>query len=523
MTLVSFITLCVSLTAALCLAAVNFMHYFQLNSYKFAEHKEWLVRNVGRLCLLAILSAAVGLCALIGGVLGLFSAAALTVLYALAAKPKSAKSSKKPIVFTARVKRMLATEALLAVGFFAALSLLMPTRLAPIWAGVVLLFLPYLNLAANIINAPIEKAICNYYINDAKKMLAAHKSLKVVGVTGSYGKTGTKYALTALLSEKYDVLMTPASYNTPMGVVKTVRSSLRATNEIFVCEMGAKYVGDINELCEIVDPELAIITSVGEQHLLTFGGLDNIVKTKFEIADYLKNKNCPTVVGYDNENIKKELLRRGTDGFVRCGSDENADFRVSDVSADERGTSFTLTLADGESVRLTVALLGAHNVSNIACAAAAAYKLGMSLDEIRLAARKIRSAPHRLEMSRRGRDILIDDAYNANPAGTRAALDALSLFEGCRIIITPGMVELGTESEDFNYRLGSDAAKICDHILLVGERQTRPIAKGAADVGISADRLRVFERVEDAINYAFSLSSDGRKIVLLENDLPDNY
>ena len=328
--------------------------------------------------------------------------------------------------------------------------------------------------------------------------------------------------MTALLSEKFDVLMTPASYNTPMGVVKTIRESLRATHEIFVSEMGAKYVGDIDELCGIVDPDIGIITSVGAQHLETFGSLDAIVKTKFELADYLSKKGCKTVVGYGNENIRNEIDNRSVSDFIRCG-DDGADHKISDVSADERGTSFTLTFKDGKSVRLTVALLGAHNVSNVACAAAVAYELGMTPDEIRLAAKRIEAAPHRLELRRRGRDLLIDDAYNANPAGTRAALDALSLIEGTRIIVTPGMIELGDESEKFNCRLGSDAAQVCDYVILVGERQTAPIARGAREAGIDENRLRVFERVQDAIDFAFTVPTDDRRVVLIENDLPDNY
>lgn len=507
---------------AVSLCAVRYMHFFQLNSYKFAEHKGWLKRNAGPLSFVAILAALSPLGSLFGGIFGSVWTITLCLIYGAVSKPKSKKRTKKPLVYTARVKRMLVTEAIVSAAFLVLWAILLPARLLSVGIGVLLLAAPYLNLLANVINAPIEKAIANYYVNDAKKMLRSHPSLKVVGVTGSYGKTGTKYALTALLSEKFDVLMTPASYNTPMGVVKTIRSSLRATHEIFVCEMGAKYVGDIDELCEIVDPDIGIITSVGAQHLETFGSLDAIVGTKFELADFLSKKNCKTVVGYDNENIKNELKNRTEADFIKCGT-QNADYSVSDVSADERGTSFTLTLSNGESVRLTVKLLGAHNVSNVACAAAVAHELGMTLDEIRLAARRIESAPHRLEMSRRGKDILIDDAYNANPAGTRAALDALSLFEGCKIIVTPGMIELGDKSVAFNRRLGCDAAKICDYIVLVGEKQTAPIALGALESGFDPNRLRIFERVQDAISFAFSIQTDERRIVLIENDLPDNY
>ena len=517
------ILLLITLSAAVASASLRYMHGFQLNSYKFAEHKSYLCRNAGPLCLLAILAVLCGLCSLLGETLGTVLSSVICLLYAAAAKPIPKKRAKKPLVYTARVKRMLITQSVVVIALVTLWAVFMPNRLYPLGGAVILLATPYLNLLSNVINAPIEAMIRKYYINDAKKMLAAHKNLKVVGITGSYGKTGTKYALATLLSHKYDVLMTPASYNTPMGVTITVRSSLKATTEIFVCEMGAKYVGDIKELCDLVEPDIGIITSVGAQHLETFGSLDRIKKTKFELSDYLIPKGGKVAVGFDNENIAAELSKRGDEGYIKCGLSEGSDYRISKVRADESGTSFTLTLKNGESTDLTVALLGAHNVSNIACAAAVAHSLGMTLDEIRIAARRIESAPHRLQIRKRGRDILIDDAYNANPAGTRAALDALSLFDAERIIVTPGMIELGAESDEFNRQLGRNAAAVCSYIVLVGERQTRPIYEGAIEAGFDEKRIRVLERVGDAIDFAFSVPADKRRAVLIENDLPDNY
>ena len=146
---------------------------------------------------------------------------------------------------------------------------------------------PCIILLSNLINKPLELSINQYYTNDAKKMLRACPNLKIIGITGSYGKTSVKYYLTTLLRSKYNVLMTPESYNTPMGVVKTIRGSLKATDEIFVCEMGAKWVGDIKELCDIVHPHHGIITSIGPQHLESFKTLDAIKGTKFELADAL--------------------------------------------------------------------------------------------------------------------------------------------------------------------------------------------------------------------------------------------
>jgi UDP-N-acetylmuramoyl-tripeptide--D-alanyl-D-alanine ligase len=373
-------------------------------------------------------------------------------------------------------------------------------------------------MIANFINAPVEAAVRKYYLNDAIALLRSHPSIKVIGITGSYGKTSTKYYLHTLLSEKYDVLMTPGSYNTPMGVVKTIRSSLRATHEVFICEMGAKYVGDIKELCEIVEPEVGLITSIGAQHLDTFGSLENIVKTKLELSDFISGKGGRVFINGDCQ-----LLLDNASGSTVCSSSSEADYITGGVSANEHGTSFKIMLKDNTELEITAKVLGAHNVSNLALAAAVAYEMGLSPDEIKRGARRIESAPHRLQLLHRGNDIIIDDAYNANPAGTKAALDALSLFDGYRIIVTPGMIELGNRSEEFNKSLGKHAAKVCDKIILVGKRQTESIYRGATEAGYPEARIAVYESVTDALNAAFSTQSDTRKIILIENDLPDNY
>jgi len=513
-----FILSALCLVAALTLCCIKHMHFFQLNSYKSAEHKVWIGRNKGPLLWLAIL-ALLHLVALpMSTVFSAIVCTVISLLYAATSKPRSKKRSKKPLVYTARVIRMLITETLMFAITALIFFLLLPIDLYPIYAAAALLLCPHACMLANIINAPVEAAVRRYYLNDAVSLLRSHPSLKVVGITGSYGKTSTKYYLHTLLSEKYDVLMTPGSYNTPMGVVKTIRSSLRATHEIFICEMGAKYVGDIKELCEIVDPQLGLITSIGAQHLDTFGSLERIVKTKLELADYIKGKNGRVFINGDCR-----LLLDNAEGCTVCSSSETADYTTSNVRADEHGTSFTVTLKGGTEINLTAAVLGAHNVSNLALAAALAYEMGLSPDEIRRGARKIESAPHRLQLLHRGKDIIIDDAYNANPAGTKAALDALSLFDGYKIIVTPGMVELGKRSEEFNRELGVRAAKICDKIILVGKRQTESIYRGAIEAGYPKSSISVYEKVTDALSAAFAIASDSRKIILIENDLPDNY
>ena len=510
-----------ALAVAALSSCLKYMHMFQLNSYKWKEHAPWMRRNVRPLLLLAGLSLLTALFCFLPAVPAALASTATALIYAFTARPKAKKKSKKPLVYTARVKRMFLTEALLWLLCTLLTAWLLPSALAPVGIALCLLLLPYFCLMANVINAPIEKAIRHYYTEDARRRLNAHPSLKVVAVTGSYGKTGTKHYLNTLLSEKYEVLMTPGNYNTPMGVVLTVRSSLRATHEIFICEMGAKYVGDIRELCELAKPTMGLLTSIGAQHLETFGCLENIVNTKLELADYLREHDGLLLLNGDNA-----LLYDNRDRCPRhciSGSRSDADVRVSDIRASVSGTSFALTFPNGECVRLSVKLLGAHNVSNVALAAAAAFSLGMTPEEIRRAATRLESAPHRLQLLRHGPDLIIDDAYNANPAGTRAALDTLALFDACRILVTPGMVELSDSSDAFNTAFGQNAAEVCDYILLVGPKQTKPIYDGARAAGFPEERLHVLDTVEQALALAFTLPATKQRVVLMENDLPDNY
>lgn len=517
MSLYTYFIPTVAVLAALCCCALKFMHYFQLNSYKNAEHTAFARRNLS-LYLLSPIYALIILPAIFMGYFAPLYVILISLSFSVSYKPKSHLITKKPLVFTARVKRMLVTETVIVAAGAVLAFVFLPYKLLPVAIAVGFLVCPYLCSVANLINAPIEKAVRDHYTREAVALLRSHPSLKVIGITGSYGKTGTKYYLSTILAERYNVLMTPGSFNTPMGVVKTVRESLTPTTEIFVCEMGAKYVGDIEELCLLARPSIGILTSIAPQHLETFGTIERIASTKLELHKFLSENGGETVVNLDSPLIKENLPV----GAISCGRDEDADFRILNVRADRNGTSFELTLKDGTSVALSTPLLGAHNVTNVALAAIVALRMGLTPDEIRRGASKLRSAPHRLELIRRGKDIIIDDAYNSNPKGSEAALEALSLFSEHKILITPGMVELGDKSDHYNRLFGKNAAAVCDSIILVGEKQTEPIRQGILESGFDEGRLFVCRRVEDAIRLAESVTNDP-KVILLENDLPDNY
>ena len=496
---------------------IRSLHIFQLNSYKPAVQRKWVADNIFEWLIKTVwvvlaLPAAKEL-----GSFGFVFAAAPFLLVGLLWLPKKAK---KPLVYTGRVKRLIFTLALICLACVLIGALEAGSR-AKICIVMVFIALaaPYAVLAANFINRPVEKAINNRFINDAKRIIRDMPGLIVIGVTGSYGKTSVKFILGKLLTAGYETLVTPESYNTTLGVVRTVRERLRATHEIFICEMGARNPGDIREICDIVKPRCGVITSIGPQHLESFGTIENVIKTKFELADALPGDG---VLFYNADNAYAAGRRVENAATVGYGT-ENGDWRASEISASARGTEFTVTGPDGVRMRLSTRLLGRHNVLNITGAVAAAVYLGVPVSDISAQVRRLDPVLHRLQLLGAPPRLIIDDAFNSNPEGAGAALETLSMFEGLHILVTPGMVELGKRQYELNRVFGEQAARVCDFVALVGEKQTQPILDGLRLAGFPEASVRVCDTLEDAIADADAFRQGTPRVILLENDLPDNY
>ena len=542
MNLVLWIIYAVIALGATVFLGLREFHMLQLNGYKTPEHSRWMRKNARRYILPAVLFVVqFALLFLHGGaavaliiVLSLFN-----IIIGLLNKP--GKKFKKPLVYTARMKRMMVTFCILVAIYYAIAIINGKTfvqvdtidggyektrwfinGLPYILAGSALYVTPLLVPLSNLINKPVEKAVQNWYINDAKRILSECPTLHKVGITGSYGKTSMKFYLDELLNSQYNTLKTPESFNTPMGVTITIRRDLKPTHEYFICEMGARRVHEIKELCGIADPHDGIITSVGPQHLETFGSIDNVLNTKFELADHVKAKGGKIYLNGDNELIRKKAPEYPN--AVLYGLNEGNHYRATDISVSDRGTEFTVTAPDGETQRFSMKLLGEHNVQNVLGAIAYAHGTGISLDKLTLPVKRIAAVPHRLQLLDKGGNMtFIDDAYNSNPSGCRAALNVLGLFDACRILVTPGMVELGAKQEELNFEFGQEAAKACDHIVLVGKAQTVPIYNGIKDAGYDMDNVFVADSLGEALDHVRAYQTDKKKIVLLENDLPDNY
>ena len=439
--------------------------------------------------------------------------------------------AKKPLVYTARAKRVFGLSICLLVGI--ATTLVLIAKTSP-WRISIFLFseVTVINLTiANLLIYPLERTINGTYLFSAKKRIKTFQP-KVIGITGSYGKTSTKYILHQILSEKFNTLMTPDSYNTPMGICKVIRGELTAEHEIFIVEMGAYKRGDIRELCNLASPQIGILTAVGPQHLERFKSIENIAKTKYELIESLPPDGL-AVFNCDNEICagladKREhdgnpVHRYATEPFPVASASERAELTATNIQHTDEGLTFTIHTSVG-TTEIRTQLLGRHNVSNILAATAVATECGMTLEEIRVAIANVAPVPHRLQLtSSEGNVTIIDDSFNANPVGAKAALEVLTEIQGGKkVLVTPGMVELGEREYEENKRLGEHAADVCDLVILVGPRRTTPILDGLKAAQYPNQQIIVALNLEEVKQHLATQMQAG-DVVLFENDLPDNY
>ena len=439
--------------------------------------------------------------------------------------------AKKPLVYTARAKRVFGLSICLLVGI--ATTLVLIAKTSP-WRIAIFLFseVTVINLTiANLLIYPLERTINGTYLLSAKKRIKTFQP-KVIGITGSYGKTSTKYILHQILSEKFNTLMTPDSYNTPMGICKVIRGELTAEHEIFIVEMGAYKRGDIRELCNLASPQIGILTAVGPQHLERFKSIENIAKTKYELIESLPSGGL-AIFNCDNEICagladKREkdgnpVRRYATEPFPVASASEHVELTATNIQHTDTGLTFTIHTSVG-TAEIRTPLLGRHNVSNILAATAVSIECGMTLEEIRVAIANVVPVPHRLQLTAsEGSVTIIDDSFNSNPVGAKAALEVLTEIQGGKkVLVTPGMVELGEREYEENKRLGEHAADVCDLVILVGPKRTTPILDGLKAVQYPNQQIIVALNLEEVKQHLATQVQAG-DVVLFENDLPDTY
>lgn len=431
----------------------------------------------------------------------------------------------KPLVVTNRIKRLSVTITILYLIPIIIFCLNFNEESTNIYYAILSIcsFLMYFVVAlANRINFPVEKCVYLSFKNKAMKKLKSMKNLEIVGITGSYGKTSSKNILSNILNVKYNALPTPKNLNTPYGLIITINNHLDKFDDIFIAEMGAYFKGEIKTLCDLVHPKYGILTKIGNAHLETFGSQKNIQEGKFELIESLPSDGLAILNKDDNLQTSYNLKNKVDIVWIAV-HDETADVYATNIKYSSSGTSFDCIFSKtNEKVHLETKLLGEPNIYNILAGVALGKHFGLTLEEIKNGVAMVRPVEHRLELRENGDITYLDDSYNSNEIGAKMALDTLSLMDGKKIIITPGMVELGKESSRANKTFGRQMADVCDEIILVKNDNVDYIKFGILEKNYNVEHLHIVDTEKDALNLIQKLKSE-KTYVLLENDLPDIF
>lgn len=385
---------------------------------------------------------------------------------------------------------------------------LLPVILLP-WVLAYGLIIP-LALGDSLIRRPRIKKMKT----EARNKLASHKATKIA-IAGSFGKTTAKEVLMTVLSEKFNVAATPGNMNTPIGISRFVQT-LNGNEDILLFEFGETHVGDVKELAEMVHPDLGVITGINEAHLMTFGSIENTIKTVFELQDVLGDEKV-----YKNKESRYVRDAIDADDPLAYGLHGVEGWAVGNSISTITGTTFTLDRHD-KTIQAQTKLLGLHNIGVIALAVTIADKFGMAVQEIESGIQKTKPFEHRMHPYELSGAWVIDDTYNGNIEGVEAGLTLLGSFEAKRkIYVTPGLVEQGDKTQVIHERIGRKAAEVADVIILMSNSVTKHIQTGISQAGYTGE----LEIIEDPLGFYTNLEHfvAAGDIVLMQNDWTDNY
>lgn len=426
----------------------------------------------------------------------------------------------KRAVFTKRFVRISICATLIAgltiaMGYLAFLNAFKGNELSIVALGFIPILSPIFIAVATVLNLPydflkyqISKAVC-------KRRLRANENLHVIGITGSMGKTSVKNYLLKMLSTTYKTLATPESYNTPLGVCKTVQGGVDGY-EFFIVEMGARRYGDIKELCKMVAPSVGVITGIAEQHTQTLKGIQGVIKAKNQLIEGLLPNGFAV---FSNETIgSKTLYEKAQVEKYRVGFDKENFVSAQNVIQRKDGLYFDLVIG-GKPYQTFMPALGAHNVLNVCLATAVAVKLGVKVSKILSVIPTLTPPPHRAEIiTTPSGVVVIDDGYNANLVGVSATAQAVKVFSGYKIAVTSGIVEVGTRTYEVNFQLGKTLAENFDEIIAVGIN-SQAILDGAKVGGAKFSQSKSTAMASESLKGRLKRGD----LVAFFNDLPDKY
>ena len=505
---------------------LRYLHIFQQEEYDAGRFLKWLVSSAAfdkklsaALVLLIILAVTTNVSPVTLNV-------ALGIAFALRAAFESdpRNDAKKKLVLTERATRILGTAFLLTF-ILAWLALVFA---AP-WSWVVFVqALPVLLVGANYLLSPYEKRIQDGFRQRAEARLA-EVNPTVIGITGSFGKTSVKHILGHVLELNTSTLYTPGSVNTVMGITRIINERLADDCRYFIVEMGAYGIGSIERLCRFTPPKQGILTAIGAAHYERFKDLETVARAKFELTDAVQQAGGRMVIDEQilERTYARERVEANRDSFIVVGESNRADIRIVAITQTDRGLDVGLE-ENGEPVALFAPLYGTHHGRNMALTYALARHLGINRDRIITAMRSTPQIAHRLEIKRPASGVIyLDDAYNSNPAGFANALNLIQILKpeaGRRILVTPGMAELGAKHDEDHLTLGRKAAGDVDIALVVKPERIPTFIDGLKSGATDGPppEVHTFETFAEARAWLNANEKPG-DVVLVENDLPDLY
>lgn len=517
--------------AALWWVLLRFMQFFQQDEYDAKRFLPWWIRTrsvevpvtVSALIFgAATFAFSLSTAWLINWIAPLFLAAA--------GWSHSLKPAKKKLVLTSRVRRILWVTVFLELAGLIALPYIgasLSQNTSHVWhyfgAALLIQLTPLMMVLANIILHPIESAIQQHYLNEARTIL--HQvNPTIIGITGSYGKTSMKHLLAQILQSHEPTLATPGSVNTLMGITRMIREQLKPDHRFFAVEMGAYGIGSIQKLCRLTPPNAALVTVVGVAHYERFQSLETVTAAKSELPQSV-GKDGIVVLNGDCPHCRsmKEKTNARVFFYGEHKDEYPLDCWLKHVELNEHGTRMEMEL-NGKAFTLQLPLFGRYQAHNAAGAFLLGVKLGVPPVSAIAALQQMQPVAHRLVVTKDAAGIItIDDAYNSNPDGFLSALEVLKELPGLRrILVTPGMVELGERTAVEHDKVAESAAKVCDWIIIVAGSRIPEFKVSLIKYGLSPKNIIERNTLDDAREWLKYHLVDG-DIVLFENDLPDLY
>jgi UDP-N-acetylmuramoyl-tripeptide--D-alanyl-D-alanine ligase len=361
---------------------------------------------------------------------------------------------------------------------------------------------------------PIDYLMKQVLLNRGRSLLKKYPNLQIIGITGSYGKTSVKEILFTILASRFEVIKTPDNINTDLGISQFIINNQKklTTANFFIVEMGAYQKGDINKICHLTPPDYSILTGINESHLERFGSLENTISTKFELA---ANTKKISILNFNDENIKNNYTRFTIKNPIGL---DNSNVSKIEVLPNFSGLSF-----DFNSNHFTTKLLAKHNIDLIILALTLAEKLGINNEAGIKAVADIDHVTHRLQpiFNNLSQVLVIDDSYNGNFSGFASGLEVLTRTSGRKLVITPGLVELGKNTEIRHRQIAQlYVANKIDLVILINNSSTKFIVAEFKNQGFT--NYCVYRTTQEAHNNLKDILKAGDTIIF-QNDWPDNY